>query len=299
MTGTAYLLAVAIVVAAFVLWRYPQLREPVVRLMRPHGSRRGRGADEQLSSSKAVSRIAEAVRFECIDESVEFSHYVAVQVPEHLFDIWRTRMDKVGSAVAKEVNVRGEKFAARNRAQWRTIASTDLHYFMSVGEFEVAASFYKQKSAPSAEGFGEHGEAVFQSSSNDRNKTSIYGVDPGRWREVPHETHVVRYTVRMLHGQNEIARTRLDEAKAAVSIGRDSGNTLVVPDVSDLRGVSSRHLEISREAGGVEVTDRSTNGTFLLDGERLEKDVPTRILVPSQLSLAHPRGVAIVKVDHS
>jgi type VI secretion system FHA domain protein len=71
--------------------------------------------------------------------------------------------------------------------------------------------------------------------------------------------------------------------KAPVSIGRATGNDVVLPDVE--KRVSSRHARIERSAGAFQVVDLgSTNGTFLND-RRLEPNSGTLLKDGDRISI--------------
>ncbi|OLT36429.1 hypothetical protein BJF84_10455 [Rhodococcus sp. CUA-806] len=296
MTGTAYFVAVLLGLLVFVLFRYPQLREPIRNFL---GQRRvgipWRDDSATLDSKAAIRKIAGAVRFECIDESVEFSHYIAVQVPKDLFHIWKDRIDKVASAVAKEVNVSGRLYAKRNRAKWVDIGPKALHYVVTEGEFLVETSFFKQAAAPSGDSFGAQGQAAFQGNDLPPMKSTVYGQDPGKWAPAP--TKLVTVSVDLMVASEHVASMTLDAANPVVAVGRGRENTLVVPDAPQFEGVSASHVGVERTPEGIDVTDRSTNGTFDDQGRRLERGQPTSMTLPCVLSLAHPGNKVTLVLD--
>lgn len=300
MTGTAYFVAVIVLLGMYLVWRYPDLRARAVNLIEALGPlRRIRyESSRELNTEGAVTKIAESVRFERIDDLVEFSRYLAVVVPPDLFEIWDTNMDKVASAVAKKVNVRGTKYAQRHRAKWRTIAPNELHYFISVGNFQVAASFVKSRSSATAEVFDSDGRAEFQAETYGMiGRTRVYGIDPLQWEDDRTEHAPSAVAIRVVHAERDVCEMQLPSSEDPVTIGRDRRCDLVIPDKPELGGVSSRHMTVERVSGGVKVIDSSTNGTYRSDGHRLTIGRPTIMAPDEYLFLGHPRSGVLLHFD--
>jgi predicted component of type VI protein secretion system len=98
-------------------------------------------------------------------------------------------------------------------------------------------------------------------------------------------TSTVVGTMVGLTGMYKYATITAREGESLV-VGRDAVFAHLVIDV-DAEKVSRKHCEVRflSDDKGWQVTDFSTNGTFLADGRRLEKDKPTRLPSGTEIAL--------------